>query len=77
MANTNSVEVGPDGDGGWFSTAFQGATKVQRRSRMKHQAISVGIGMALIMRCELIIKNRKGVIVEKNSYGNDPEATKG
>lgn len=71
------VDVEPDSFGGWRTVAYFLGKRVIRRSRVKHAAVQVGIGMAMILECELIIKDRKGVIREKNSYGNDPKESKG
>lgn len=45
--------------------------------RLKRDAKIAGTALARYLKTEIVIKDRKGIIREKNSFGNDPEEIKG
>lgn len=67
------VHTTPSGSG-W---ANQIGGKVISEHRTKERAVEVGRSEARHRETEHTIHNRNGQIGEKNSYGNDPERSKG
>lgn len=71
------IEVAPETGGGWTVTEYTGdlpAVQVLAHTRTKRAAMLIGRGAAMVWRCELRVKNRKGqYTTEGASYGNDPK----
>lgn len=71
MARKPSVTVEPRKDGRW---AVQ-TDKTQRADSLhttQKQAMARGRELAMNKKTELVVKNEKGQIRQKDSYGNDP-----
>ncbi|CAN5860607.1 DUF2188 domain-containing protein [soil metagenome] len=69
-----NVTVGPNGSGGWKVSE---GTKTVSNHRTQEAAIAKGKPIAVQNQSELSIQGRNGQIREKNSYGPDPESSKG
>ncbi len=76
MARKPQVAVEPRPDGRWAvqTDRTQRADSLHAR---KSDAVVRGRELAENKRTELVIKNEKGRIVEKDSHGNDPRRIKG
>lgn len=58
----------------WHVVIHDGSeTRDLVRVTRKSHARLLGIGAAMHAQCEVMIRDRKGRIKEKNSYGNDPK----
>lgn len=71
MARKPSVSVEPRKDGRW---AVQ-TDKTQRADSLHNTqkaAVARGRELAMNKKTELVVKNEKGQIRQKDSYGNDP-----
>lgn len=83
MRNTISVEVAPDGWGGWKVTLIHvrphdTTQEILVRTRLKRSARKIGRYYAKRYTCELRVKNRKGqYTTDAASFGNDPRRSKG
>jgi hypothetical protein len=71
----NNIEVSPHGDG--WQVKKQGSQRASKVFDTQKDAISYGRPKAKEDKVEFIIKNRKGQIREKDSYGNDPFPPRG
>jgi hypothetical protein len=65
-----SIHVVPHPEG--WATRREGATRVGRVTQTKDEALLLGRQQAQRNRTELVIHDRKGVIRDSDSYGNDP-----
>ena len=74
MAKKN-IEVAPHGDK--WQAKRQGNQKASKVFDTQKEAIDYSKPKAKDDKVEFIIKNRKGQIREKDSYGNDPFPPKG
>lgn len=63
-------------DNGW-AVKTAGSEKAVKITHTQKEAIEVGKSIAQNQKSELIIHGTDGKIREKNSYGNDPQSTKG
>jgi len=63
-------------DDGWANRR-EGADRVSRVFDTKAEAQEAGRETARREKTEHVIHNRDGQIGEKNSYGHDPESSKG
>lgn len=77
-----TIEVQPDG-GAWRVVEIKNVgdaiqTSVLTHRRRKSSAMLLGTGAAMVLKCELKVKNRKGeYTTEGSSFGNDPRRIKG
>lgn len=63
-------------DGVWKSKV-EGSTRAAHTGGTKAEQQAVGRKMAQDRKVEHTVRKLDGTIGEKNSYGNDPEASKG
>ena len=63
-------------ENGW-AVITEGSEKAVKITETQREAIDLGKSIAKNNESELIIHNRENKIREKNSYGNDPESSKG
>ena len=70
------VAVEPRPDGRW-AVQTNGTQRAYRVKHNKTQAIRIARSVAQHKRTELVIKNERGRIVAKDSYGNDPRGIRG
>lgn len=63
--------VTPHPEDGW-QVKGAGNSRATRRTSTQAEAISIAKDIANNKRSEVVIHNTKGVIRQKNSYGNDP-----
>lgn len=84
--NITLIEVLPEKGGGWKVVGHwsSGIEHTAGHLRFKRDAVRFGRGMAQGVHMtqmndpfELQIKDRKGRIQDKDTYGPDPESTKG
>ncbi|REE92656.1 DUF2188 domain-containing protein [Cupriavidus plantarum] len=64
------IHVVPHADG--WATRKEGASRAGRVTSTKDEAMSLGRNQARRDHTELVIHDRKGVIRDSDSYGNDP-----
>ena len=76
MARKPQVAVEPRPDGRW-AVQTDSTQRAYRVMDSKSKAVAIARSVAKNKRTELLVKNEKGQIVEKNSYGNDPRGVKG
>ncbi len=76
MARKPQVAVEPRPDGHW-AVQTDGTQRADSLHARKSDAIVRGRELAENKRTELVIKNEKGRMVEKDSQGNDPRRIKG
>ena len=63
-------------ENGW-AVKTSGSEKAVKITSTQKEAIEVGKSIAKNQQSELIIHGTDGKFREKNSYGNDPQSTKG
>lgn len=63
--------------GGKWAVRKEGSSKASSAHQTQQAASKAGKSMAKKEKSELFIHGRDGRIREKNSYGNDPRASKG
>lgn len=63
-------------DNGW-AVKTAGSEKAVKITSTQKEAIELGKSIAKNQQSELIIHGTDGKFREKNSYGNDPQSTKG
>ncbi len=68
--------VTPHPNGGWQVKGANNSRATVRTGTQK-QAINIAKTIAKNNHSEVVIHNKRGVIREKNSYGNDPHPPKG
>jgi hypothetical protein len=76
MARKPQVAVEPRPDGRW-AVQTDGTSRADSLHTHKTSAVKRARQLAENKRTELVIKNEKGRIVEKDSHGNDPRRIKG
>ena len=76
MARKPQVAIEPRPDGRW-AVQTDGTKRADSLHDRKTDANKRGVELAKNKETELVIKNEKGKIVEKNSYGPDPRKIKG
>jgi hypothetical protein len=72
----NTHEVLPHHEGGW-DVKRDGAGRAYRHFDLKQDAIDCARAISKNQGTELEIKNKQGVIIKKDSHGNDPNPPKG
>lgn len=68
--------VTPHKDGGW-QVKGAGNSRATKVTKTQYNAINIAREIAKNKESELVIHNKKGVIRQKNSYGNDPFPPRG
>ena len=68
--------VTPHKDGGW-QVKGGGNDRATVRTDTQGEAIQIARGIAINHGTDVAIHGRNGQIRERNSYGNDPESSKG
>ena len=76
MPRKPQVSVEPRPDGRW-AVQTDGTQRAYRVTDGKAEATSIARQVARNKATELVIKNERGHIVAKNSYGNDSPNVKG
>ncbi len=76
MARKPHVSVEPRPDGRW-AVQTDGTQRADSLHDKKSGATTRGRELAQNKETELVIKDEKGRIAEKHSYGNDPRNVKG
>ena len=71
MARRSQVAVEPRADGRW-AVQTDGTERADSLHDRKDSAIKRGRELAGNKQAELVIKDERGRIVEKDSHGNDP-----
>jgi hypothetical protein len=75
MPRKPQISVEPRG-GGW-AVQKDGTQRASHLTSTQDQAVRLARAQAMRERTELVIKNERGQIREKNSYGNDPRRSTG
>lgn len=75
MPKKDTVETYHE-DGQW-KNKVGGNTRASNTSTTKAEAQAKGRDMAKSLEAEHVVKKLDGTIGEKNTYGNDPESSKG
>ncbi len=76
MARKPQVAVEPRPGGRW-AVQTDGTQRADSLHERKTDAVSRGRELADHKKTELVIKNEKGQIKQKDSHGNDPRRIKG
>ncbi|MDP1678910.1 MAG: DUF2188 domain-containing protein [Candidatus Nitrotoga sp.] len=73
---TKSHHVIPNPKGGW-DIKVGGGEKAIKHFETKQPAIDIAREISRNQGSELLIHNKKGIIGQKDSHGNDPKKVKG
>ena len=76
MARNPQVAIEPRPDGRW-AVQTDGAQRADSLHDKKSDAIRRGRELAGNKQAELVVKDERGRIVEKDSHGNDPRPVPG
>jgi hypothetical protein len=76
MARKPQIAVEPRPGGRW-AVQTDGTQRADSLHERKTDAVSRGRELADHKKTELVIKNEKGQIKQKDSHGNDPRRIKG
>ena len=71
MTKRKAIHVAPHPDGGW-QVKREGAGRASSRHTTQRDALSKARGTAKREGLELIIHNKDGKIMDRDSYGPDP-----